>query len=149
VAQNETLHRQLVEISDAMLAEIRKWASDDWIKKCELHGDTSDARRLVLHIATRSRRVTGAMREQSRGRLATSPHHPATQLEPIGVQEAMGALTAARDEALDAIQRLDDEDIQLLHESEIDGERDVLMASCGLIGHWTFHLPVVQQIRLR
>jgi hypothetical protein len=61
----------------------------------------------------------------------------------------MGALTAARDEALDAIQRLDDEDIQLLHESEIDGERDVLMASCGLIGHWTFHLPVVQQIRLR
>lgn len=131
-----------------MLAEIRMWASDDWIKKCELHGATSDAGRLVLHIATRSRRVTGAMREQSGRQLATSPHHPATGLDQIGVQEVIGALTAARDEALDEIQRLDDEDIQRLHESEIDGERDVLMPSCGLIGHWTFHLPVVQQIRL-
>jgi hypothetical protein len=29
----------------------------------------------------------------------------------------------------------------------IDGEPDGLMATCGLIGHWTFHLPAIQQIR--
>jgi hypothetical protein len=149
VAQNEALRQQLVEISDAMLAEIREWASADWLKKCELHGETSDARGLVLHVASRSRRVTHAVREQSGTQLATSPHHASTKPDQTGAQDLVRAVSAARDEALAAIKRLSDEDIQRLHESEIDGERDALMASCGLVGHWTFHLPLVRQIRSR
>lgn len=149
VAQNEALRQQLLETSNAMLAEIREWSSDEWRKRCELHGETSDAKRLVFHVATRSRRVTKAVREQSGRQLATSPQHAATESDQTEMQEPARALIATRDEALDAIGRLGDEEIQRLHESEIDGERDVLMASCGLIGHWTFHLPLVRQIRVR
>lgn len=149
VAQNKALRRQLLEASDAILAEIREWGPDDWLKSCELHGETSDAKRLVLHVAARSRHVTNAVRAQSGGQLATSPHHVATAPEQTGAHDILRAVNATRDEALDAIQHLGDEEIQRLHESEIDGERDVLLASCGLIGHWTFHLPVVRQIRSR
>jgi len=149
VAQNEALRQQLLEISNAMLAEIREWGSDDWLKRCELHGETSDATRVVLHVAARSRHVTGAVREQSGIQPATSPHHVATDPNQTAAHDIVRDLVATRDEALDAIGRLGDKEIQHLHDSEIDGERDVLMASCGLIGHWTFHLPVVRQIRSR
>ena len=149
VAQNQALRQQLLEISNAMLAEIREWGSDDWLERCELHGETSDAKGLLLHVAARSQRVTSAVREQAGRQLATSPHRVSTEPNQTAAQDIVRALTATRDEALDAIQRLGDKEIQRLHESEIDGEPDVLMASCGLIGHWTFHLPVVRQIRLR
>jgi hypothetical protein len=148
VAQNEALRQELLEISNAMLAEIGEWGSDDWLKSCELHGETSDAKRLVLHVAARSRRVTSAVREQSGRQLATSDQHVATEPNQ-SAQDVVRVLVATRDEALDAIQRLGDKEIQHLHESEIDGEPDALTASCGLIGHWSFHLPVVRQIRSR
>lgn len=89
------------------------------------------------------------MREQSGRQLATSADHAATEPDQTGAQDIVRAVIATRDQALEAIQRLGDEEIQRLHESEIDGERDVLLASCGLIGHWTFHLPLVRQIRSR
>jgi hypothetical protein len=143
------MRQELLEISDAMLAEIQEWAPADWLKKCELHGETSDAKRLVLHVATRSRKVTNAVREQSGRQLATSPHHAATEPDQAGAQDIVRALIVTRDEALKAIQHLGEGEIQRLHESEIDGERDILLASCGLIGHWTFHLSVVRQIRSR
>jgi len=37
--------------------------------------------------------------------------------------------------------------IERLRAAEIDGEPNALMATCGLIGHWTFHFPAIQQIR--
>jgi len=70
VAQNEALHRQLLEISDAMLAEIRKWASDDWIKKCESPGRyprRQAPRPPHCHpLPTRDRRCERAVREAAR-----------------------------------------------------------------------------------
>jgi hypothetical protein len=57
-------------------------------------------------------------------------------------------LKQARDYALEVVRHLDERDIQRLHEAEIDGEPDVLLASCGLIGHWRFHLQTVRQIRV-
>ena len=59
----------------------------------------------------------------------------------------VAALGRARDEALEVVRHLNDEQVQRLHAAEIDGEPDVLMASCGLIGHWKFHLQTVLQIR--
>jgi hypothetical protein len=42
---------------------------------------------------------------------------------------------------------LDDPEMERLRAAEIDGEPDALMATCGLIGHWTFHFPAIRRIR--
>jgi hypothetical protein len=59
----------------------------------------------------------------------------------------VAALRAAREVALALLASLDDTDIDRLHAAEIDGEPDALMATCGLIGHWTFQYPAIDQIR--
>jgi hypothetical protein len=121
--------------------------SDDWRTACEVHGETSDAMHLVLHIASRCRHVTGIVRDQSESRLVDADMH--FQLDPTqpDAEDATAALKQARDEALEVIRHLNERDLQRLHEAEIDGEPDVLLASCGLIGHWRFHLQTLHQIR--
>jgi hypothetical protein len=67
---------------------------------------------------------------------------------PQQVADVVAALKEARDEALTFVATLDDTEIERLHVAEIDGEPDALMATCGLIGHWTFHLPAIRGIRV-
>ena len=66
---------------------------------------------------------------------------------PSKTGEVVAALRDARDEALRFVASLDDAEIERLRAAEIDGEPNALMATCGLIGHWTFHFPAIQQIR--
>ncbi|MDQ6879940.1 MAG: hypothetical protein M3082_20025 [Candidatus Dormibacteraeota bacterium] len=143
----ESTQRDLVEAADTLLAEVERWAPDDWQTACEVHGETSDAMHLVLHIASRCRHVTAIVREQSESRLVDTDIH--FQLDPTQseAEDATAALKQAREDALEVVRRLNEKDIQRLHEAEIDGEPDVLLASCGLIGHWRFHLQAVHQIR--
>jgi hypothetical protein len=61
----------------------------------------------------------------------------------------VAALKVAREEALELLGSLDDVEIERLRAAEIDGEPDALMATCGLIGHWTFHYPAIEQIQGR
>jgi hypothetical protein len=148
VGRDESTQRDLVEAADALLAEVEHWTSDDWRTACEVHGESSDAMHLVLHIASRCRHVTGIVRDQSESRLVDTDMH--FQMDPARPEaaEATAALKQARDYALEVVRHLDERDIQRLHEAEIDGEPDVLLASCGLIGHWRFHLQTVRQIRV-
>jgi len=102
---------------------------------------------LVLHIAFRCRLVTSVVRGQPQSGLVSGSTH--SHLDPMQPEpaEVVAALGRARDEALEVVRHLNDEQVQRLHAAEIDGEPDVLMASCGLIGHWKFHLQTVLQIR--
>jgi hypothetical protein len=102
---------------------------------------------LGFHIASRSRRVVRAISEQPRSRIDVSQVH--VDPTPIPKEEAavVAALKDSRDEALRFIVSLDDAALVRLRAGEIDGEPDALMATCGLIGHWTFHFPAIHQIQ--
>jgi len=143
----ESTERNLVEITDALVAEVGRWTSNDWQTACEVHGETSGAKHLVLHIASRCRHVTSIVRGQPQSGLVSVSTH--SRLDPIQPEpaEVVAALGRARDEALEVVRHLSNEQVQGLHAAEIDGEPDVLMASCGLIGHWKFHLQTVLQVR--
>ena len=77
----ESTQHDLVEAADAVLAEVERWTSDDWRTACKVHGETSDAMHLMLHIASRCRHVTGIVRDQSENRLVDADMH--FQLDPI------------------------------------------------------------------
>lgn len=143
----ESAERDLVEITTALIAEVERWTSGDWRTACDVHGETSDAMHLVLHIAARCRHVTAVIRGQFQSQVVsagTHSHVDPAQPEPAA---AVAALKHARDEALEVVRDLNDEDIQRLHATEIDGESDVLVASCGLIGHWKFHFLPLLKVR--
>jgi hypothetical protein len=148
VGLEESTQRDLVEAANALLAEVERWTSDDWGTACEVHGESSDAMHLVLHIASRCRHVTGIVRDQSESRHVDTDVH--FQMDPARPEaaEATAALKHARDHASEVVMHLDERDIQRLHEAEIDGEPDVLLASCGPVGHLRFHLQAVCQIRV-
>jgi hypothetical protein len=71
----ESTQRDLVEVADALLTEIGRWTPDDWRTACELHGETSDALHLVLHIASRCQYVAGIVRDQSGNRRIDADMH--------------------------------------------------------------------------
>jgi hypothetical protein len=147
VSLTDATRRDISEAANAVLAEVERWSSDDWVTPCEVHGETSDGMRLAVHIANRCRTVTAALREEPHGTGIDTGKHAASQaIEPEPVA-ALAALKRARDEALEATAQLSDEDVERLHATDIDGESDALMATCGLIGHWTFHLPTLKQIQ--
>lgn len=143
----ESTQRDLAEAADELLAEVEQWTSDDWRTACEVHGETSDAMHLVLHIASRCRHVTGIVRDRSESRLVDADMHLQSDPTQPEAADAIAALKQALEDALEVVRHLNERDIQRLHEAEIDGEPDVILASCGLIGHWRFHLQTVHQIR--
>lgn len=138
---------ELAAASVHVITEVEAWEPRHWRVACDVHNEPSDAMQLAFHVASRSRRVLRAIIEQPESDLDVSRLH----IDPTPVPQETGAvvaaLKAARDEAHRFIAGLDDLEIERLRSIEIDGEPDALMATCGLIGHWTFHLPAVLQIR--
>lgn len=143
----ETAQSDLAEASASVIAEVEIWAPHQWVAVCEVHREPSNALRLAFHVASRSRRVVRAINEQPGSRVDVSQVHVDPTPLPEEAAEVVAALKEARDEALRFIVSLDDAAIERLHMAEIDGEPDALMATCGLIGHWAFHLPAIQRIQ--
>ena len=144
---SETSQADLAEASASVITEVEEWAPHHWVVACEVHREPSTATHLAFHIASRSRRVVRAIGEQPGSPLDVSQVHVDPPPIPQEAAEVVAALKEARDEALGFIASLDDSEIERLRASEIDGEPDALMATCGLIGHWTFHFPAIRQIR--
>lgn len=144
---SETALSDLAEASASVIAEVEIWAPHQWVAVCEVHREPSNALRLAFHVASRSRRVVRAINEQPGSRVDVSQVHVDPTPLPEEAAEVVAALKGARDEALRFIVSLDDAAIERLHIAEIDGEPDALMATCGLIGHWAFHLPAIQRIQ--
>jgi hypothetical protein len=137
----------LADASAPVIAEVEAWEPRDWWVACDMHNEPSNALQLAVHVGLRSRRVPRAIIEQPESDLDVSRLHVDPTRVPQEAGAVVAALKAARDEAPMFIAGLDDSEIERLRSIEIDGEPDALMATCGLIGHWTFHLPAVLQIR--
>jgi hypothetical protein len=148
VSLSDTSRADLAEASASVIAEVEEWAPHHWVVACEVHREPSTATQLAIHIASRSRRAVRAISEQPGSRLDVSQVHVDPPPIPQQVADVVAALKEARDEALTFVATLDDTEIERLHVAEIDGEPDALMATCGLIGHWTFHLPAIRGIRV-
>ncbi len=131
------------KVHGAVLRELKGWEDERWHMVREVHGETKDAAALVWHLVARSRRVAQVVREQSGLRsLATGGH---ASVEDLGAnpKDLLAAVDQAGRECLEVIRSLDEAQIERLRRSEIDGEPDVFLASCGLVGHWTYHLPAL------
>jgi len=139
----------LAGASASVITEVEEWEPHHWVVACEVHHEPSNAMHLAFHVASRSRRVVRAISEQPGSRLDVSQVHVDPTSVPREAADVVAALKEARDEALRFIASLDDAEIERLRVAEIDGEPepDALMATCGLIGHWTFHFPAIQRIR--
>jgi hypothetical protein len=144
---SEIAQADLAEASASVITEVEEWEPHHWLASCEVHRESSTAMQLVFHVASRSRRVVRALSEQPGSRLDVSKVHADTAPVPQQAADVVAALQEARHEALRFIASLDDAEIEGLRVAEIDGEPDALMATCGLIGHWMFHLPAIQRIR--
>jgi hypothetical protein len=144
---SETAQSDLAEASVSVIAEVAKWQPHHWVTACDVHREPSNATALVSHVASRSRRVVRAISEQPGSRLDVSQVHVDPAPLPHEAADVVAALKDTRNEALSFIASLDDAAVVRLRTAEIDGEPDALMATCGLIGHWTFHLPAIQQIQ--
>ena len=144
---SETAQADLAAASASLLAEVEEWEPHHWAVACELHREATDATHLAFHLASRSRRVVRAIKEQPGSQLDVSQVHVDPTPVPRKTGEVVAALRSARDEALRFVASLDNAEIERLRAAEIDGEPNALMATCGLIGHWTFHFPAIQQIR--
>jgi hypothetical protein len=144
---SEASQADLDEASASVIAEVEEWAPHHWVVACEVHREPSTATHLAFHMASRSRRVVRAISEQPVSRLDVSQVYVDQPPIPQQAAEVVAALKEARDEALRFVATLDDAEIERLRAAEIDGEPDALMATCGLIGHWTFHLPAIRRIR--
>jgi hypothetical protein len=142
-----TVKANLAEASAAVIREVEGWEQRQWVATCEVHREPSNALNLAFHVASRSRRVVRAISEQSGSRVDVAKVHADAMPAPEQPTQVIAALKEARNEALTFVATLDDASIERLRAAEIDGEPDALMATCGLIGHWTFHLPAIQQIR--
>jgi hypothetical protein len=141
------LSRQFREAHAAIVREVEAWNEADSAKPCVVHGEAADAARLATHVATRGAKVAAMLEQRRFGQLSTAElHSAATEIEaPSG--EVLAALSSAGAATLELINRLTDEEIERLHASEIDGEPDAIDATCGLLGHWKFHLPAIQEVR--
>ncbi len=144
---SETSQADLAETSASVITEVEEWAPHHWVAACEVHREPSNAMHLAFHVASRSRRVVRAISEQPGSRLDVSQVHVDPPPIPQLTADVVAALKEARAEALRFVATLDDAEIERLRAAEIDGEPDALMATCGLIGHWTFHLPAIRGIR--
>lgn len=142
-----TTQSELERASSSVISEVEAWEPDHWSVACEVHKEPSNGLRLAFHVASRSRRVLRAITEQPGSELDVSQVHIDPTPVPQDPNAVVATLKAARDEAQAFLAGLDDAEIERLHAAVIDGEPDGLMATCGLIGHWTFHLPAIQQIR--
>jgi len=144
---SETAKSDLADASSSVLIEVEKWEPHHWVTACEVHHEPSNAMHLAFHVASRSRRVVRTISEQPGSRLDVSQVHVDPTPFPQDAAAVVGMLKESRDEALRFVSSLDDAAIERLRAAEIDGEPDALMATCGLIGHWRFHLPAIQQIQ--
>jgi hypothetical protein len=136
----EALAQIFADVSGEIIAGVEGWSEHQWIRPYEVHGETQDPAHLALHIARRSRYTIAFARGET---TAPTPPPQPDELEPESV---LKSLHKARQVTLSFIEELDEEAAQQLSTSEIDGEADVFMASCGVIGHWTNHLEAVREI---
>ena len=141
------LSRRFADIHSAVMAELESWDDDHWSKACLVHGVESDGRGLALHIAKRGVRVVAMVEDLSAGRVPGGEQHRPAFEGGERSAEIKEALRSAAERTLRLIDQLSDKEIERLHASDIDGEHDALEASCGLVGHWTFHLTALQQMR--
>jgi hypothetical protein len=128
----------------AIVNAVESWKRDDWDRQITFHGEQSEARNLALHIARRSHKVASLIEPRLDKRAPDQHLDPSAP--PVSDGEITAALRAAWDEAVAITSRLDHVEIARQRAAEIDGERDVLMASCGLIGHWIFHMPAIEEV---
>jgi hypothetical protein len=144
---SEIVQSDMADATDSVITEVEKWEPHHWVTACEVHREPSNALHLAFHVASRSRRVVRAISEQPGSRLDVSQVHVDPTPLPQDAAAVVGVLKESRDDALRFVGGLDDAAIERLRAAEIDGEPDALMATCGLIGHWRFHLPAIQQIQ--
>jgi len=131
--------RRFNDLSKALIEKVSQWNDERWSAPCEVHGESANARRLVEHVTARSATVVKHIEVL----FDRSP----SLLEDNG-SDPLASLITSRGAVARLLESLDESEIQRLHASDIDGEHDVLLASCGLIGHWEFHLHAIRPIEV-
>jgi hypothetical protein len=139
------LSRQFRDAHAAILHEVAKWSATDAAKACVIHGEEADAGHLALHVATRGSKVAALLEERRFGQLKTDAYHSTLASGEASSAVVLEALNSAGAATLELINGLSDEEIERLHASEVDGEPDAIDGSCGLLGHWQFHLPALRE----
>jgi hypothetical protein len=71
----ETAHADLAAASASILAEVEEWKPHHWVVACEVHREATDATHLAFHLASRSRRVVRAIKEQPGSQIDVSLLH--------------------------------------------------------------------------
>jgi len=141
------LGRRFHALQTAIVSELESWKEDDWAKPCTVHGQAVDARRLAMHVARRGSKAAAMVEQLRSSRLMAEEPHSTPLLSEFGPAEVFAALRSAGAATLELINGLTDEEIERLHGSQIDGEPDAIDASCGLVGHWEFHLAAIREVR--
>jgi hypothetical protein len=140
------LRRQFQDVHAAIVAEVESWDGADLATPCGVHGEEADARRLALHLAARGSKVAALLEQRRFGQLTTEHLHSTPSKNEPSSAEILAALRSAGAATLHLINALTDDEIERLRGSDIDGEPDAIDASCGLLGHWKFHLPAIREV---